>query len=77
MSADRWTPAFIVSRDWSFAALRRMAQDCTDPLEGEAILTVFWRKVAMDPLRHEKQVFPMLLASTRLFETRGQRMAEA
>jgi len=54
-----------------------MAQDCTDPLEGEAILAVFWRKVARDPVQHEKRVFPMLLSSTRLFEARGRTRAEA
>lgn len=45
MSAVRWTPQLILSRDWSWSALRRMARDCTDLAEGEAILTAFWKKV--------------------------------
>jgi hypothetical protein len=60
MNAQRWTPDVIRSRDWSFRTLRRMARDCRDVAEGQAILEVFWRKVGEDPARHGRHCLPML-----------------
>lgn len=75
MSARRWTPEFILSRDWSFAALRRMARDCRDPTEGEAVLAAFWRKVERGPQRHAGQILPMLVASVEIVTARGRARA--
>jgi len=76
MSANRWTPEFIRSRDWTFAALRRMAHDCRDPAEGEAILEVFHRKVGRDPRRYANHCLPMLVSAYDLVKLVATARAE-
>ncbi len=70
MSAERFTPEYIRSRQWSFATLRKLARECQDLEEGEAILAVFWRKVERDPQRHAFQAFAMLVDCAHILEMR-------
>ncbi len=77
MSAERWTPEYIRSRNWSFAALRKMARECRDLAEGEAILDAFWRKVERDPQRHAFQAFAMLPDCAHILEMRACARTEA
>jgi hypothetical protein len=76
VSAMAWTPEFIRSRDWSFAVLRKLARECRDLAEGEAILEAFWRKVERDPQRHGRQTLPMLLDSVWILEARAAARGE-
>lgn len=55
MSAVRLTPALIRRGPWSFEALFRLAEECRDPEEAQAILDAFRAKKG-----HERRMLQLL-----------------
>ncbi len=63
MSATRLTPDLIRSQRWSFEALFRLAEDCRDPVEADAILRAFYAKKG-----HEKRILEMMARGWKMLE---------